>query len=103
MPLGSGEQRQLVQPLFGLTHERARTCEVCGHDIEPPRLDQRKDGRLLNAGERGQRRGSSPITATAGPLRTLSKKAEDAANSSGVRIVGFTGRCTAASTRVHAS
>lgn len=89
--------------LLGLAQERGRTRDVCGHDLEPSRLDQREHGRLLDAGERSQRHGSSPITATAGPLRTLSRNPEGAANSSGVRIVGFTGRCTAASTRVHAS
>ena len=99
----TGEQWQLVQALLGLAEERGRTDEICGHDIESSCLDQREDGRLLDAGERGQCRGSPPMTATAGPLRTVSKKPEDAANSSGVRIVGVTGRCTAASTRVHAS
>lgn len=99
----TGEQRQLVQALLGLAQERGRTRDVCGDDIESSRLDQREDRRLLDAGERSQRHGSSPITATAGPLRTLSRNPEGAANSSGVRMVGFTGRCTAASTRVHAS
>lgn len=99
----TGEERQLIQALLGLPEERRRTRDVCGHDIETSRLDQREHGRLLDAGERGQRHGSSPITATAGPLRTLSRKPEGAANSASVRIVGFTGRCTAASIRAHAS
>lgn len=97
------EQRQLIRALLGLPQERGHPREVCGHDIETVRLDQRGDGRLLDAGERGQCHGSSPMTATAEPLRTLSRKPEDAANSSRVRIVGFTGRRTADSTRVHAS
>ncbi len=99
----AGEQGQLVQALLRLAEERGRTHDVCGHDVEPSCFDQREDGRLLDAGERRQRHGSSPITATAGALRTLSRNPEGAANSSQVRIVGFTGRCTAASTRVHAS
>ena len=97
------EQRQLIQALLGLPQERGRPGEVCGRGVETSRLDQGEDRCLLDAGERGQCRGSPPMTATAGPLRTVSKKPEDAANSSGVRIVGVTGRCTAASTRVHAS
>src|SRR4051812_31946054 len=36
----TGEERQLVQALLGLTQERGRTREVCGHDIETTRLDQ---------------------------------------------------------------
>jgi len=99
----TGEERHLVQALLGLPQEGPCTHEVCGHDIETSCFDQGEDRRLLDAGERGQRHGSSPTTATTGPLRTLSRNPEDAANSSGVRIVGFTGRCTAASTRVHAS
>jgi hypothetical protein len=98
----TGEQRQLVQALLGLVQERGRTGDVCGNDVETSRLDQHEDRRLLDAGERSQRHGSSPITATAGPLRMLSRKPEAAANSSGVRIVGFTGRCTTASIRAHA-
>ena len=99
----TGEQRQLVQALLGLAQERGRTRDVCGHYSETSCLDQHEDRRLLDAGERSQCHGSPPITATAGPLRTLSKKEEGAANSSGVRIVGFTGRCTADSVRAHAS
>jgi hypothetical protein len=94
---------QLIQALLGLAQERGRARDVCRDHIEPSRLDQRQDRCLLDPGERGQRHGSSPITTTAGPLRTLSRNPEGAANSSGVRIVGFTGRRTAPSTRLHAS
>jgi hypothetical protein len=99
----TGEQRQLVQALLGLPQERRRARRIRWCGLKSARLDQRQHRRLLDAGERGQRHGSSPITATAGPLRTLSRNPEGAANSSGVRIVGFTGRCTAASIRAHAS
>ncbi|HET7477216.1 MAG TPA: hypothetical protein VFJ97_14500 [Dermatophilaceae bacterium] len=50
------------------SHARRRV-----HDIETSRIDQGEDRRLLDASERSQRQGSSPITATAGPLRTLSR------------------------------
>lgn len=66
-------QQQLVQALVCLAQERGRPGEVCGHDVETPRLDQGQDRRLLDAGERGQRHDSSPITATAGPAHVVQK------------------------------
>ena len=48
----TGEQRQLVQALFGLDQKRRRTRDVRRYNLETARLDKGEDGRLLDARER---------------------------------------------------
>lgn len=103
MPLGSGEQQYWFRRSSARRRNEAARARSTGTTSSRRASTKGEERRLLDAGERGQRHGSSPTTATAGPLRTVSRNPEGAANSAAVRIVVFTGRHTAASTRVHAS
>ncbi len=72
----------LFSPQPPSTWRKGRQRDVCGTSSRraPHQCEHR---RLLDPVDLSQRHGSSPITATAGPLRTLSRKPEGAAISFG--------------------
>ena len=89
---------------IGGAGEECRGADRVGGDLfDAPGREQRVDRLPLGGGQRCRAHGAEPMIGTTAFVLTLRRKAESSAYSAAVRIVGFTGRPTCASTSAQTS
>jgi len=99
--LGDTNTVDVSQRMLCLLQEGRGSCQIDGNRCESSAGDQCFDRFLLSWDEWGQTHEGSPMIGTIGLEAISSRNPDSSSNSSWVRIVGFTGRPTWASTRSH--